>query len=94
VALVWSTLSRQARIRRLHAKYGPEIANRIVNKQVWQGETAEQLLESLGRPVDVDERVLKTKTKHVWKYYQKGANRFGLRIMLEDGVVVGWDEKL
>jgi hypothetical protein len=75
-------------------KYGDvELVNRIMQKAFWQGQTQEQLLDSLGRPLDTDERVLKTKTKEIWKYNRVGKNRYGLRITLENGVVVGWDQK-
>jgi hypothetical protein len=59
----------------------------------WQGQTQEQLLDSLGRPADTDTKVLKTKTKEIWKYNRVGKNRFGLRVTVENGVVVGWDKK-
>jgi hypothetical protein len=51
------------------------------------------LLDSLGHPADIDEKVLKTKKKEIWKYHHMGGNRFGLRITLELNQVVGWDEK-
>ena len=53
----------------------------------------EQLLDSIGRPIDRDQRVLKTKTKETWKYHPSGRNRYRLRVMLEDDVVVGWEKK-
>jgi hypothetical protein len=47
----------------------------------------------LGNPLDVDQKVLKTKKKEVWKYQPKGANRYALRVILENGLVVGWEQK-
>ena len=80
---------------RIYEKYGrTEIAENILNKILWVGETTEQLIDSLGSPQDTDEKVLKTKKKETWKYYHKGANRYGLRITIENNVIVGWDEKL
>lgn len=70
-----------------------EIVERIMNHQFWQGQTSEQLLESLGNPVDVDQKVLKTKKKEVWKYNHQGGNRYRLRITLDNDYVVGWDSK-
>jgi len=32
----------------------------------------EMLVEALGRPVDVDEKVLKTKSRHIYKYRPMG----------------------
>jgi hypothetical protein len=59
----------------------------------WQGQSKEQLLDSLGRPADIDQKVMKTKVKEIWKYNQMGVNRFGLRISIENNVVIGWDQK-
>lgn len=75
-------------------KYGnEEIVNNILKKIIWQGETTEQLLDSLGKPVDIDLKTLKTKKKETWKYNHKSGNRFRLRIFIENNVVVGWDKK-
>ena len=84
----------EARRAELQRKYASEaIVGRIINGDVWQGQTAEQLRDSLGPPVDVDERVLKSKTRHVWKYRPIGTRRFSLRVTLENDAVVGWDDK-
>lgn len=76
-------------------KYGDEeLATKIINRTLWQGQTAEQVLDSLGKPKDIDQKVLKTKTKEIWKYFPSGRRRYGLRITLDNGEVVGWDQKL
>jgi hypothetical protein len=101
IALVWMWVSaklkkKQIAKRRayLMSKYrDPEIVDRIMSGTMWQGQTEEQLTDALGGPVDVDQRVMKNKVRETWKYHQQGKNRFGLRITLEDGVVVGWDQK-
>ena len=86
---VWGYRQRR---KHLIEKYGDaEIAQRMMKGIIWQGETREQLLESLGKPVDTDEKVLKTKTKEIWKYRRTARNRFGLKVTLDDGVVVAWD---
>ena len=64
-----------------------------MNKNFWQGQTAEQLIDSLGRPEDIDQKILKTKKKEIWKYNHQGGNRYGLRITLDNDHVVGWDQK-
>lgn len=75
-------------------KYGDETLVKYMMKgHFWQEQTAEQLIDSLGRPHDIDQKVLKTKKKEVWKYNHQGGNRFGLRITLDNDVVVGWDQK-
>lgn len=83
-----------ARRKHIFAKYGQtELATRIADKVVWTGETPEQLCDSLGRPLAIDHHALKAKTREVWKYDSRGKNRFGVRVTIEDGVVVGWDAK-
>jgi membrane protein implicated in regulation of membrane protease activity len=77
----------------LVARFGEDTAARILAGEMWLAQTAEQLRESLGEPVDVDQKVMKTKTREVWKYDQTGANRFNLRVTLENGLVTEWDRK-
>ena len=60
--------AEQRKRNEIYAKYGQtEIAERILNKMVWVGETAEQLRDSFGSPLDIDEKVLKTKKKEIEK---------------------------
>lgn len=80
--------------KRIHAKYiDNDIATKVISNQIWQGQTEEQLKDSLGYPVDIDRTVLKTKTKEVWKYHKKSAKRYGLKVMLDNGIVTGWENK-
>jgi hypothetical protein len=38
-------------------------------------------------------KVLKTKTTQVYKYNRYGKNRFHDRVKIDDGIVVGWEQK-
>ena len=84
---------RRKRWEYLYQRFGPEIGARILDGALWQGQTQEMLVESIGSPVEVATEVLKSRTRHVLKYKQTGHGRFALKITLEDGVVVGWDQK-
>ncbi|WP_198173274.1 hypothetical protein [Cupriavidus sp. USMAA2-4] len=85
---------RKARLEYLRVKYQDEVVvQRIVGGQIWQTQSAEQLIDSIGRPLSIDQKLLKTKTREVWKYNHRGANRYGLRVTVEDGYVTGWDQK-
>ena len=87
-------INKSRRHSTLMEKYQDEsLVSDIEQGYYWQGQTADQLRDALGDPDDIDEKVLKTKTKSVWKYHHQGANRYGLRINLDDGVVRGWDQK-
>ena len=85
--------SSKQRLASLTARFGAEAAAHIMRKDIWQGATPEMIMQSIGQPVDIDEQVLKTKTKRTFKYCQTGKNKFALRVMFEDGVCVGWDDK-
>lgn len=85
---------QSAKRKHLLQKYGdPEIVRMIMTHRIWEGQTEEQLRESLGHPVAVDHKVYKTKTKDVWKYDQAGKNRYNTRVTLENGDVVGFEER-
>ncbi len=95
VLFIWYKHNKkQKRLSYLRAKYqNEEVAQKIFQGYFWQGQSDEQLRDSLGSPVDVDRKVLKTKTREIWKYHHQGSNRFGLRITVEDGYVTGWDKR-
>lgn len=89
-----SSYLKKKRRERLMAKYGnADTVDKIMRRMFWQGQTSDQLIDSIGRPIDIDRKILKTKSKEVWKYNQTGKGRFGLRITVENGEVVGWDKK-
>jgi sulfite reductase beta subunit-like hemoprotein len=85
---------RKARFRELIARFGSEeVADDIMNRRFRTGWSEEMLRASLGEPDAVDEQRLKTKRKEVWKYGERRKNQFALRITIENGRVVGWDQK-
>lgn len=85
---------KKKRLEYLRSKYhNEEIVQKIVGGFIWQGQSEEQLKDSMGDPVAIDRTALKTKTKETWKYHRQGVNRFGLRVKVENGYVVGWDKK-
>lgn len=79
------------RAQNLTARFGPEIAQAIMQGRIWQGATEEMLRESLGPPAGMDEKVMKSKVRRVFKYQPASGNRYGLRVTVEDGYVVGWE---
>ena len=84
----------QGRRAALFAKYQNwDVVNGIMEGRYWKGQSAAQLIDSLGPPVDRDLKALKNKDVLVWKYHQTGKNRYRLRITLEDNVVVSYEEK-
>jgi len=86
--------AKQARKDHIYQKYGNnEIADKIINNYFWVGQTSEQLIDAIGQPLDIDEKILKTKKKEVWKYNRTGTNRYSLKITIENGLIVGWDKK-
>lgn len=81
-------------VQYLHEKYkNPDVVKGILNSEFWQGQTAEQLEDSLGAPAAIDRQVLKTKRKEVWKYREVRKGQFGLKVTLENHKVVGWENR-
>ena len=74
-------------------RYGEENAHKVWNGQIWLGCTVDLMIEILGQPFAVDQKVLKTKTSRTFKYRPIGASRYALRVYAEDDEVTGWEEK-
>ncbi|QBQ55050.1 hypothetical protein [Nitrosococcus wardiae] len=97
--VVWRrVVKRKRRREKLMNKYrDEELVEELMNGSFWKGQTYDQLIDSLGNPEEVEEKIeegiIKTKKKEIWKYDKHGGNRYGLSITLENGVVVGWDKK-
>ena len=94
VSVVIYGIAQAAKRRRLMEKYGDAaIVEKIMRRRIWDGMTAEQLIDSWGHPAAVDQNFFKTKTKEIYKYNQDGKNRFRERVTVENGVVVGWSQR-
>ena len=93
-----SAAEAHSKRRRLLTRYGDDaIVARILAGEVWQGMSEAMVVDSIGVPDAIDERVLKTKTKRTLKYFEVGEEskkRPKLRrsVTVENDVVVGWDE--
>ena len=74
-------------------RYGEDVGEKILRGKFWQGMSTDQLVDSIGKPVAVDKKVLKTKTRETWQYSLQGGKRVALRIQVENGEVVGWEPK-
>jgi hypothetical protein len=83
---------RRQRREQLVARFGVEAADMILAGKLWVGATSEMVVAALGPPDATSERVFKTKTRRIHKYRPLGRGKFGLKVTLEDSVVIGWDE--
>ena len=87
-------LAKNSRYAKLMAKYGDEkLVHALVTQTFWQGMTIDQLKDSWGEPVAVEQKVMKTKVREIYKYKPLGKNRFRDKVTLEDGIITGWDQK-
>ena len=90
-------LRRQRGLRRaeLMAKYGGDqhLVERIVLGAYWDGQTAGQLMDSLGNPADIAARYVKSRRHEVWKYHPVGGDRYALWITLEKDRVMRWEQR-
>jgi|SRR6185437_8054081 len=89
--ILYGVASRAQRRKALLEKYGNEdLVERLMRREVWEGQTSEQLLDSRGNPETIDNKVLKTKTTNTWKYNRIGRGQYAIRIIVENNIVVGW----
>jgi len=87
-------LAKNSRYAKLMAKYGDEkLVHALVTQTIWQGMTIDQLKDSWGEPVAIEQKVMKTKVREIYKYKPLGKNRFRDKVTLEDGIITGWDQK-
>ena len=94
VAYITHTIKQKLKYKKLLNKYNDQtIVENIMNKTLWQGETKEQVEDSLGYAQDVDEKVFKLKTRETWKYQHESGNRYRLRVFIENDIVVGWEQR-
>ena len=80
---------RKARLMKKYRNEG--LVNKLMEESCWQGQTEGQLLDSLGRPSVIEESVMKTRVKETWKYNKTGKDQYATSVILENGLVVGWD---
>lgn len=74
VGIVWYKHSqRQKRIAYLRGKYGDErVVEMILQRRFWQGQTSEQLMDSLGSPVGL-----------IGSRWPRGSVKYGSTILVE-----------
>ncbi len=85
---------RRQRYEQLAAQFRPQAAGAIMARQLWVGATEPIVVAMFGSPDDVEARVLKTKSKRVLKYRDvMHAGRYSLKVTIENGAVIGWDDK-
>jgi outer membrane protein assembly factor BamE (lipoprotein component of BamABCDE complex) len=79
----------------LRRKYQDQdgVVQRILTEEIWMGETKEQVADTFGTPVAVEEKINRKKAIEVWRYQPAQKNRFGMSITFEDGAVVAWERK-
>jgi hypothetical protein len=70
----------------LSKKYGNKIAIRIVNKEIWIGMTDEMLLDSWGKPNEINRTVNEYGTSEQWVYGDRNY------VYIDDGIVSGWQD--
>jgi hypothetical protein len=80
----------EGRLTMVSLKYSGETASLISKKMFWQGQTADQLMDSLGPPDAVESVLMATRKREIWKYGNDGANRYRTRITLDNDVVTKW----
>ena len=77
-------------------KYGENIGNRLINKEIWIDMTKDMLIESWGNPEDEKENISREKTKLKWSFgsrtTKQGTIVYKHEVRLENDIVEGWKE--
>lgn len=69
------------------------VVDRIIEQILWEGETYEQVVDSLGRAKSIDLKVFKGNKREILKYnYDKYKIRYLTKVTLENGKIIGWEE--
>jgi len=86
---------RLSRYEQLREKYGSaSVAQRIVDREIWVGQSFEQVCESFGEPHAIDSTAGKGRPERVtWLYDSIGRWGYETRITAEHGLVVSWKTK-
>jgi len=77
-------------LRDLRERFGEMGANRIVSRELSQGDSTDMIREMFGEPDGVSTHVYKAKAQETWKYWRMGAHVYGLQIKIENDACVGW----
>lgn len=86
---------REQRLQDLMNKYNDaNVIEKIVNGEIWLGQTEKQLLDSLGQPEDTEQKISLKKTVEIWKYHPGvRSGTFKLRIHITNGFITKIDDK-
>ena len=85
---------------RLMDKYNDKhLVDKLMKKMIWQGQTEEQLIDSIGRPAHIEQEDLKNKARESWKYEPARSGRItwcstsspNFTVTIENGKVLGWN---
>lgn len=65
----------------------------ILNGSIRQGMTANMVVAAWGPPAAIERKVLKTKTREILKYGPGPGRSFANKVTIENGIVVGWEQR-
>lgn len=85
--------SGEAVLEALRAKYGTDTLKCMIVRKPWLGASTNEIRALLGPPERIDEKVMKTRTRHVYKYDQSGKAMFKLSITFDNGLAVEWEDR-
>lgn len=88
----------QARVQRqqelLNKYQDTSMVDKIIEGEIWLGQTGEQLLDAIGSPEVVDRKLSQKKSVEIWKYHPASRSGvFKLKITLTDEVVTAINDK-
>lgn len=93
----WTAQAREreaARRQALVANFGEDAAAAIIARRLWVGAPEAAVHAMFGPPDAIDERAMRKALRRVLKYRDPShAGRWERKVTVEDGHVVGWEER-
>lgn len=90
-AAEFKALSERKRDELMRRYADAALVDALMAGDIWHDMTQEQLIQSWGEPAEIEEKALKTKIRHIYKYDRIGVNRFARRVTLDNDRVTGWE---
>ncbi|WP_424962280.1 hypothetical protein [Ekhidna sp.] len=75
----------ESKIKRLTKKYDAKTATKLANSEIWIGMTSEMIIDSIGRPNDINRTVTSYGVREQWVYKD-------IYLYLEDGVLTSYQD--
>ena len=91
--LLYARWVRITRLKSIRQKYSDDaIVAALTDQKIWIGMTADQLIDSWGKPKRIREYSSISDVIYEYKYMKIGRNQFPARVTVDNDIVTDWTE--